>query len=264
MDVTKVLNELSPYNGDEKFVFVLQMLLQDNTYPSIAATNGNKYLTVEPGDTESQAYQLTFDTIGTYFFRIVELRPSEQDPLGMDTLGMSYSTMRALFEVIVSDNDMDGILEVSVREEANVSVTPEYTNNDTETIEKITVEATFTNVYEVNSTSTILNVHKTLVNNTGSVKPLTDFHFILYPSDQEGNVSDGTEGTKVTTSALGDATFNILLDTEGAHYFVVTEEIPSGATYNSETGMYELNGMSYDASKYLFSVVTESIGDSSA
>ena len=263
VDVTKVLNELSPYNGDEKFVFVLQMLLPDNTYPGIAATNGNKYLTVEPGDTESQAYQLTFDTIGTYFFRIVELRPSEQDPLGMDTLGMSYSTMRALFEVIVSDNDMDGILEVSVREEANVSVTPEYTNNDTETIEKITVEATFTNVYEVNSTSTILNVHKTLVNNTGSVKPLTDFHFILYPSDQEGNVSDGTEGTKVTTSALGDATFNILLDTEGAHYFVVTEEIPSGATYNSETGMYELNGMSYDASKYLFSVVTESIGEGS-
>lgn len=263
VDVTKVLNEISEYNGDEKFVFVLQMLLPDNTYPSIAATNGNKYLEVGAGETKSQAFTLEFDTIGTYFFRIVELRPSDPELAGTDTPGMSYSTMRALFQINVTDNDMDGILEVSVREEANVTATPEYADEDTEKIEKISVAATFTNIYEVNSISTILNVHKTLVNNTGAIKPLTDFHFLLHPSDASGNVADDATPTRVTTSALGDATFNILLESAGTHYFVVAEEIPTDAKYNSETGKYELNGMSYDSTRYLYTVVTEATGEGS-
>ena len=262
LDVTKVLNQLSPYTGNEEFAFVLQMLLADGTYPSIAADNGSEYLLVGADETLQGAYTLTFEDMGTYFFRVVELKPSEQTPAGTDTPGMSYSTMRALFEVVVTDDDMNGVLEVAVREEANVTVTPQYTDGDPEQIEKITVAATFTNQYEVNATSITLPVHKDLNNNTGAVKPLTGFHFTMRPSDASGNVAAGAQVTRVTTSALGDATFNIFLDAAGTYHYKITEDIPAGAVLDSQTGKYVLNGMSYDPTEYLYTVVTEVQGSS--
>ena len=262
VDVSKILNKISPYTGNEEFVFVLQMLLPDGTYPNIAATNGSEYLKVGAGETEQGAFKLTFEDLGTYFFRVVELKPSEQTPAGADTPGMNYSTMQALFAVVVTDNDMDGVLEVAVREEAHVTVTPQYAGEDTEQIQGISVAATFTNNYQVHATNTGLNIHKTLNNNTGAVKPLTDFHFTVYPSDVNGNVAGGVQGTKITSSALGDATFNIFLDTAGTYHYKVSEDIPAGAVMNAQTGKYVLNGMSYDPSVYLYTVVAEVASDS--
>ena len=262
VDVSKILNKISPYTGSEEFVFVLQMLRADGTYPNIAAINGSEYLKVGAGETVQGSFKLTFEAVGTYFFRVVELKPSQQTPAGTDTPGMSYSTMRALFEVIVTDNDMDGVLEVAVREEANVTATPQYTDGDSEKIERISVAATFTNNYQVHATNATLNIHKTLNNATGAVKPLTDFHFTVYPSDANGNVASGAQGTKVTTSALGDATFNIFLDTAGTYYYKISEDIPAGAVKNSVTGKYFLNGMSYDPAEYLYTVVAEVASDS--
>ncbi len=257
VDVSKILNEISPYAGSEEFVFVLQMLLPDGTYPNVAATNGEEYLKVGAGDTEQGAFKLTFDKLGTYFFRVVELKPSEQVPAAADTPGMNYSTMRALFAVVVTDNDMDGVLEVAVREEANVTATPQYTGNDTEQIESIAVAATFTNNYQVNATNTSLNVHKTLNNDTGANIPLTSFHFTMIPCDVNGVTLSGATPTTVTTSALGDATFNIFLDTAGTYYYKIYEQIPEGAVMDAATGKYILNGMSYDRSMYWYTVVAE-------
>ncbi len=257
LDVTKVLTEITPYTGSEEFVFVLQMLLPDGTYPDIPADNGENYLKVAKNSTEQGAWTLTFDTLGTYFFRVVELKPSQQTPAGTDTPGMDYSTQRSLFQVNVTDEDMDGILEVAVTEEANVNVSAGYANSDEERITGIDVAATFTNVYELGSTSTSLNVHKDLNNETGVNKALTAFRFALYPSDAEGNVAEGAQGTTVTTSALGDATFNIFLDTPGTFYYKVVEQIPAAATLDAASGKYVLNGMYYDATAYLFTVVTE-------
>ena len=257
VDVSKILNEISPYVGSEEFVFVLQMLLPDGTYPNIATTNGEEYLKVGAGDTQRGAFKLTFDNLGTYFFRVVELKPSEQTPAGTDTPGMNYSTMQALFAVAVTDNDMDGTLEVAVREEAHVTVTPQYTGNDTEQIQSISVAATFTNNYQVHATSTTLNVHKTLNNNTGANIPLTSFRFNMIPCDVNGVTLSGASVITATTSALGDATFNMDLDSPGTYYYKIYEEIPAAAQMDATTGKYVLNGMYYDRSMYWYTVVAE-------
>ncbi|MBO5317195.1 MAG: VWA domain-containing protein, partial [Oscillospiraceae bacterium] len=99
LNVSKVLQEVSSYNGNETFRFALQMLRSNNTYPSITAENGLNYVEVAANRNAEGEYTLTFDKLGTYFFRVVELEPSPKTP------GMTYSTMQALFRVEVTDAD---------------------------------------------------------------------------------------------------------------------------------------------------------------
>lgn len=258
LDVTKLLGgETGNYTKNEDFYFTLQMLRSDGTYPSIKTNTGSDYLLVKAGSTERAGYTLTFDALGTYYFQVVEMRPAQVDANLSDTPGMSYSTMRALFRVVVTDNDMDGVLEIAVQEEANVTVTPAYTSNDPEKIEGMTVAATFTNTYALDSTSTTLNVHKDLNNETGVVKSTTDFQFTLTPVDAQGTPLAGGQVQTVTTSALGDATFNIVLDTVGTFYYKVKEVIPAATQLDAATGKYVLSGMYYDPTEYLYTVVVE-------
>lgn len=241
LNVEKVLNS-TQYNGDEQFVFVLQMLREDGTYPPLADDNGNTYLKLRAGESGTANFTLNFDKLGTYFFRVIELKPSEQTPPAADTNGMVYSPMQALFEVVVTDEDMNGELEVDVREEAHVTVTEGAT---------VSVSTTFVNEYEVDATHTTLSVRKTLNDKVNAGIPLTQFSFTLCPCDANGNVQAGATGTVVTASALGGATFDILLNTVGTHYFKVVENIPAAAVQN------RLNGMTYDPTAYLFTVETE-------
>ncbi len=256
LDVTKVLTANTPYSGNEEFAFVLQMLLPDGTYSDISDSNGNEYLKVGANAAKQGAFTLTFEDTGTYYLRVIEVKPSEQLPAGIDTPGMDYSTMQALFAVIVTDEDMDGVLEIAVQEEAHVSATPQYTANDPEQISGISVAAVFENIYELNSTATTLQVHKTLHDPAKADIPLPSFSFTMYPSDGAGNVAAGTVGTTVTASALGDATFNIFLNTPGTHSYKVIEDIPAGAVLDGASGKYLLNGMYYDPAVYLYTVVT--------
>ncbi len=256
LDVTKILGgETGNYTKNEDFYFTLQMLLPDGSYPSIKTNTGSDYLLVKAGSTAQAAYTLIFDQIGTYYFRVVEVRPSQADATLSDTPGMSYSTMRALFRVVVTDDDMDGVLEIAVQEEANVTATPAYTDNDHEKVTGITVAAEFTNIYALDSTNTTLNVHKVLNNETGVVKSTTDFHFTLTPVDENGVAIPGAQIQTVTTSALGDATFNLVFETAGTFYYKVKEVIPAEAQLDAESGKYVLSGMHYDPAEYLFTVV---------
>ena len=239
VNLTKVLTVLAGTPEDEEFVFVLQKLLPDGTYPDIADANGQTYIKVHAGDTEQATFNLTFDDVGTYFFRVVELKPSEQKPAGTDTAGMTYSAMQALFEVIVTDENMDGALEIAVREEANVTVSGNNAG--------IHVSATFENIYEVGSTNAVLNVHKVLNNPANANIPLTEFHFDMVECDANGNPLAGATVKTVTTSALGDAVFNIVLDQEGTYYYLISEQIPDVANRRE--------GMTYSNAKYLFKIV---------
>ncbi len=242
VNLTKVLTVLDGTPADEEFVFVLQKLLDDGTYPDIADNNGEAYIKVRAGDTEQANFKLTFDKVGTYFFRVVELKPSEQLPKGTDTAGMNYSTMQALFEVNVTDENMDGALEIAVREEANVTVSG---NNS-----GISVSATFENIYEVGATNAMLKVHKTLTNPANVHIPLTEFHFNMVACDASGNPLAGAPVKTVTASALGDATFNIVLDEADTYYYLISEQVGGRV------------GMTYSSAKYLFKVVvgTQTVG----
>ena len=244
VNLTKILTVLAGTPTDEEFVFVLQKLLSDGTYPNIADTNGQAYIKVRAGETEQAVFNLRFDKVGTYFFRMIELSPAEQEPAGTDTAGMHYSEMQALFEVIVTDDNMDGVLEIAVQEEANVTVTG---NNS-----GINVSASFENIYEVGAADTVLNVHKTLVNPANANIPLTEFRFDMVACDASGNPLTGAQVKTVTTSALGDAVFNIVLDQTGTFYYLISEQLPAAGRV----------GMNYSQTKYLFKVVvgTQTVG----
>lgn len=246
--VNKNLKDDSPYTGNEEFVFVLQQLLSDNSYPSIADKNGNEYLKVSANSNNTGTWNLKFSDLGTYYYRVVELKPSEQTPVGTDTPGMTYSTTRALFVIIVTDDDMDGKLELTVRQEANLnSISATYTDPaNKETAQKVDVEATFENTYQVHSTSVAVNVHKELENETGVDIPRTSFQFGLYAVDALGNAT-GEPISTVTASQLGDATFNILITEDKDLQYIIKEIVPSPAK----------EGMTYDPAEYLLSIAVD-------
>lgn len=242
LTVEKILSDPgSNYTDDEDFRFVLESL--------IPGTDGyvpvGQVLTAKAGNTATGNPSLSFTTPGVYHFRIVELSGT--------TPGMTYSTTKALFRVTVADTDMNGKLEVTdVTAEANLTVDRQY--DAQQNLTGITVLASFTNVYSLEATSTTLDVHKTLVNNTGVEKSATEFQFRLYAADADG-VTSGSSLQTVTTGALGSATFTIPVETRGSHYYVVEEVIPEGAV--TVNGLPVLNGMTYDPAQYLLQIVAE-------
>lgn len=250
LDVTvnKILSDPgNTYSGNEEFVFVLQRLLSDNTYPSIADDNNNAYLKVSANSNNTGTWTPKFSDLGTYYYRVVELKPSEQTPAGTDTPGMTYSTTRALFAVIVTDDDMDGKLEIAIREEAHVDASATYTDPDNkETVTGLSVSAEFTNTYELHSTSVSVPVHKDLVNTTGVDIPLTSFQFGLYAVDGDGNAT-GDPIRTVTASQLGDATFNLPITVNQDLTYIIKEIVP--ATQNP--------GMTYSSAEYVLTIDVE-------
>ncbi len=134
----------------------------------------------------SEALQkVSFDTIGTYTFRIREL-PGQMEH-------MQYDPDKALFEIQVSDADMDGSLEIS-----SVLALQKATldrQND-----KYVVSATFGNIFtppvpDPEDIEVKVNVKKT-VNNVGlkAIGP-DGFEFVL-----ENTIS----GAKLTAGSNGD------------------------------------------------------------
>ena len=222
----------------ETFEFALQQLLPDNTYPDI------KVFTIQSDTANKVAtdtLMLTYEDMGTYFYRIVEKTPASPTP------GMTYSTTQALFAVVVTDNDMNGKLEIAVREEANINTSVTYADpQNAETATGITAEAEFTNTYEVHSTNVAVNVHKDLTNHTGVDIPLTEFKFGIYNVDAQGEAT-GDPIQTVTASALGDATFNLVISEDRDLTYIIKEIVPNPARV----------GMTYSAAEYILSVTVD-------
>lgn len=240
LTINKILNGNPP--TPETFEFALQQLLSDNTSPdikvfTISSDAANKVAT--------DTLELNFDYVGTYFYRIVEKAPASP------TAGMTYSTTRALFAVIVTDNDMDGKLEIAVREEANIDASVIYSDpQDSETATSITVGAEFTNTYEVHSTNVTVDVHKNLVNNTGVDIPLTAFRFGIYEVDAQGEAT-GDPIQTATASALGEATFSLLITEDKDLTYIIKEIVPTPARV----------GMTYSPAQYILSIAVEAAAD---
>lgn len=237
LTINKVLEGTLPQPED--FTFVLEGLVPGTEDHPVIKT----YIINSAAANQSvtDALALSFDTPGTYHFRIVEVIPANPTP------GMTYSTTNALFVVEVTDTDMNGVLEAVVRAEANLEVTP---GNDS-----YAVSMTFTNTYEVHSTNIPVNVHKELSNNTGVEISRTMFQFGLFATDAEGNAV-GDPVQVVTTNALGDATFNILVTEDKDQLYIIKELMPLGVD-NS----YTLNGMTYDPSAYKLTVTVDADQD---
>lgn len=232
VDVTKVLTANTPYTGNETFKFLVQRY-------NGQGYDDEKSLEVAANATNSTAVTVPFDEVGTYYFQIIEQLPQAPTP------GMNYSTMRALFRVIITDEGMDGRLESKIEAVANTVVDGQ------------TVKATFENIYEVGAVAAELDVQKTLYNDTGAEKSTSGFQFTMTP-DQNNPVVGQT--LTVTSSAQGKATFRVLLTAEGTYRYTVKEVVPAGAALDPVSGKYVLNGMYYDASEYIFTVIARAQG----
>ena len=167
------------------------------------------------------------DKVGTYSFRIVEIKPDT--PLS----GITYDEEKGnKFEVIVEDKDMDGELEI-----ANVY---SYGNIE-QMVHKLDVE--FTNIFdETVRDSVTIEIQKKLVDSYGNERNPRGFIFELYEYDRQ----------KSEPVAVSEIT-----DTNGCSSIMLTY----GAQDVGETFLYALKerqgqraGVTYSEETYAFEV----------
>jgi len=223
------------YTEDETFTFLVEQLNPaTNQYEVLGAKTvhvawpGSSTGTVSISDIVAG-----FTTLGSHTFRITETAGS--------TVGMTYSNQISTFQVNVVDPEMDGVLTVEVVPLINTTVAH---NSNT-----YTVTANFTNVYSVGSTYVDVNIHKTLINETGVELPLTDFQFGLYTDPECTQLAQIVDGEHLTVYAgsLGNAVIRIPVTNvaqDGAVYYI-KEIVPatpaSGMTYSDAIYQVTLN-----------------------
>ncbi len=159
------------------------------------------------------------NAIGTHTYYLKEINS------GIN--GMSYSAKVYQVEVTVSDN-YDGTIS---------AVTVIHGLAQGETV------PTFTNRYDPEDATLILNGHKNL---DGRVHNAGEFSFNLYETDSSYSINGLTPIQTVTNAANGDFIFRALTYTApGTHYYVVNETKGS------------LGGVTYDETVYEIKVVVE-------
>ena len=174
---------------------------------------------------------LTFTEAGTYDFRVIEVIPETQEP------GMTYDRTFHDFEIVVTDADLDGKLEIS-----DVTAVGNHTEVDFGT-DTYGVTAGFTNTYALNSTKLTIQAKKLLTDITaGGSKSMTlkdgQFRFILTDTtDAQNPVVLATEGNGV----LGDILFPTITYTEpGTYQYTVTEVQETKAGYTYDDTVYSI------------------------
>ena len=214
------------YTEAETFTFLVEKLNPDTGLYEIlgAKTINVAHPTTATGSVSLADIVAGFTSLGSHTFRITEATGS--------TVGMTYSNQIAAFRIDVVDPQMDGTLEIQVVDLLNTTVTK---GADT-----YTVTTNFTNVYAVGSTYVDVNIHKTLVNETGVDISLTGFQFGLYTDPactQLAQIIDG-EHLTVYAGALGNAVIRIPVTniSQNGTVYYIKEIVPDtkipGMTYS--------------------------------
>ncbi len=252
-------------SGRTSSVIVVNTYTPDGTNPNIIRLEGEKALTGRTPDawTDDDVYEFelqrndngTWTTLGTrqsvnknqktfnftatiqaelytkagsYDYRVIEIEPTD----GTAVKGVAYDKTVHAFEVIVTDTDMDGSLEVSdviAFRENN----PTITGNATDGFE---ILAHFTNAYSaIGNTNAAIEIHKSVTNNSGSsLATLDGFTFGLYRegATTPAYVSEQTTGTGTTRLIIDDITelgdYNFTLKE------MVPNPVPSGWSYSTD------------------------------
>ncbi len=228
LDVNKTLTGRA-WNDTDTFAFELQKWngtgwAKIGEQKSITKTNAQIDF-----DAEIRAEEYT--EIGRYYYRVVEIEPAN------GIFGVSYDKALHGFAVVVTDENMDGALEVKTVERASttdagkVTVAPNGSGFD--------VTANFENVYAVNDTSVSIEVNKTVVNKSGShLATLNGFNFKIYSSDSYGNIgAELTSNQFAATSTTGTTRISLNYSGDGTFYYAI-EEVKGdkpGWTYSTAT-----------------------------
>ena len=239
IQVQKTLTGRDWQTGD---TFTFTLTAQDNAPMPADAVEGSKSVTITNETDKTLDFgQITYDTEGTYTYKVKETVPTE-GVLG----GITYDSHEVTVTVTVTDTDHDGKLDVP---------TVSYNNSEvgtTEADKSLTNAAAFTNTYgTVPGTEEKVDTEATF----GLTKQLTgidwgdrEFTFSITPTGETPAPvdSEGNEITQVTVSAPSDGdTANIdfgtfAYDKTGTYTYTIKEVVPEGATGN----VY--NGIAYD------------------
>ena len=171
--------------------------------------------------------QISFDKVGTYSYMVYEVEPTTGKPADL-----AYDKSFALFSIIVTDDDVDGALEIK---NENIVIHRESAQKAADGSE---ITKNFTNIYEAATVS--VNMKKTV---NGSVDHAHDsgILFGLFDDDSKTGAND-TPLYYALTDNDGKATisFNIVKnDYPTAKYYYVREVSPAvhdrviGMTYDS-------------------------------
>ncbi len=180
--------------------------------------------------------KLTFNAIGTYYFKVSEVIPAER------LEGMSYDATAGRFEVRVTDDDVNGELEFEI---FNVDTGDQITGSDY----VYTFTKNFVNTHTTDATYVEFVVNKDVEDphNTGSSE--AGFLFDLY--EVENGVAATTPAYSMRTVLVGgqgQALFHIPITQTGVQTYILKEATPSAAD--------KIPGMTYDTSEYTVIITT--------
>lgn len=200
------------WKDSDKFIFCLEQQVGDEWVKV-----KEKYATREDKtfDFTSEFQSIDFEEIGTYKFRVIE----DEGSIG----GITYDTCVSNFDVVVSDEDMDGSLEI--KKITSTSDNTEITED--ETTQAPIVSVGFVNRYAPEGSQQILfNITKIISDTSGQGKNPAGYKFGLY----DGN---GLIAESATTSASGTVSIKqVFTPEEIGKYHWTLKEIPG-----SETGV---------------------------
>ncbi len=180
---------------------------------------------------------LTFDTLGTYYYKVSEVIPEASERLE----GMSYDATTGRIVIHVTDNDVDGKLEIDVLD---------YTTGEAIAADGnvITFTKNFINTHTTDATYVEFTVDKKVVDDHNVGISEAGFLFGLYKV--EGGVVAATPAyTMRTVGEDGKATFHIPLSKVTEDTYILREIIPAEAD--------KILGMSYDTTEYTVTVKAE-------
>ena len=215
--------------AQDKFAFEFKLERFNSTWQQIDAVT-----MTTPGTLELDMAGQTFNAVGSYYFRISETVGSRN--------GMTYDRTLHIFEVTVTDANLDGKLEISdVKAVQHADVTKAAN------AEAWTVVADFTNTYEPKSTKLALEALKKL---NGRDLVANEFAFELYTTGSSFAV-DGVIPETATNGLLGDVIFTPITYTNSGEYFYVLKEV-KGATDT---------GITYSEAIYEIQVSVDNVND---
>ncbi len=217
---------------DDSFEFEV---LRYNTASRVAEDSLYKVNLTKNKQTDTYLLNETYDAEGIYYYII-------RENAGDDNIGITYDTIIREFRVIVTDNDMDGRLEISAVE----NVLRTSVSGDAASGFVVTANDFNNNYAATGGTAVTIDVDKTI---DGGEFQLNGFKFGLYfdvlddndqPTGQQELFMEST-----LTDVNGKASFNITYTAAsvGKTFKYYLKEIDTG-----------IPGMTYDDTVYLVSI----------
>ncbi len=193
-----------------------------------------------------------YDKVGTYHYRVIEIEPTTAEP------GMSYDKTIHAFDIVVSDKNYDGKLEINKVTKTIGTVTNEITPVDN----VYTVETNFTNNYDAGLVTQTIEINKSLFNPTNSPYASREgFRFKLTAD------TNNPDEDPVTADIISDATtiagvtrFNLIFKNPGTYVYNISEVNDNKAGYSYSANEYKVTVTVNDTNPLTASTSVELMG----